>query len=347
MRDVIKNSKNIRYIVDQLGFSDCRVTPISPPAHLSRYEEWLADKTYGDMTWFERNNEKRADPSRILPGAQSMICLALNYLPGKEHPNPQYRIAKYAWNKDYHDLMWAKLKDLDLAMQEMGGTQKYYVDTGPILERDYATMSGLGWNGKSTMQIHQKLGTWFFLGEVLTTLTLEEDKPLADRCGSCTRCITACPTDAITAPQRMDARKCISYLTIEHKGSIPVEFRKAIGDRIYGCDECLEVCPWNRFAQLSKEADFHARESVFQMELRDFLKLSEEEFRTLFSKSPIKRIKRERFLRNVCVALGNVGTAEDLPALMDTLTEDSALLTEHAQWAIEEIKKRAGEPFSA
>lgn len=331
---------NISYIAQQLGFADCRVTSIKPPEHLARYEEWLSEGTYGEMSWFERNNEKRADPSLILPGAKSMVCLALNYNPGTEHPNPEYRVAKYSWNNDYHDLITAKLKDLDLALQEMGGTQRYYVDTGPILERDFASASGLGWNGKSTVQIHPKLGTWFFLAEVITTLEVEVDEPIKDRCGSCTRCMTACPTNAITAPNIMDARKCISYLTIEHKGAIPEQYRRAIGNRIYGCDECLEVCPWNRFAQVSREADFHAREEVFNKKLRDFLSLSDEEFRLLFTKSPIKRIKRDRFLRNVCVALGNVGAGEDLPALEEVLKEGNPLISEHATWAIQEIKTR-------
>lgn len=332
--------ENVSYISQQLGFADCRIAPIVPPPHLERYEQWIADGTYGDMSWFERNNEKRANPALILPGAKSMVCLAMNYNPGVTHPNSDYRIAKYSWNNDYHDLMGMMLKDLDLALQEMGGEQKYYVDTGPILERDYASLSGLGWNGKSTVQIHKGIGTWFFLAEVITTLDIQKDEATKNRCGSCVRCITACPTNAIIGPNKMDARKCISYLTIEHKGSIPLEYRKAIGNRIYGCDECLEVCPWNKFAQVSQQADFHARESVFEMKLRDFLALSDEEFRSLFAKSPIKRIKRHNFLRNVCVALGNTGGVEDLSAVEKAILDPDPLISEHAKWAKKEIQLR-------
>ena len=250
-----------------------------------------------------------------------------------------YRIARYAWNDDYHDVIEERLKEMNLAMEGLGGIQRFYTDTGPLLERDFATDSGLGWSGKSTVQIHRKLGTWFFLAELITTLDLPPDLPFGDHCGKCTRCIDACPTNAITAPHRMDARRCISYLTIEHKGSIPLEFRKQIGDRIYGCDDCLDACPWNRFAQISRETRFHARESIFQNRLRDFLELDDDGFRSLFAKSPIKRIKRSRFLRNVCVALGNVGCDDDLPALECMAKGEDALVAEHAQWAIEEIKK--------
>ncbi len=308
--------------------------------HADRYLEWIEQGNAGDMGWLERNVDRRCDPREVLPGCQSVISLALNYLPAKENPPTGYRIARYSWNDDYHDLIEEKLKDFDLALQDMGGVQRYYVDTGPILERDFASASGLGWNGKSTVQIHRKLGTWFFLCEILTTLALKPDPPSPNHCGKCTACIDACPTKAITGPQKMEATRCVSYLTIEHKGEIPTEFRRAIGDRIYGCDDCLAVCPWNKFAQLSREARLHARPDIFQHSLRDFLSLSLEEFRTLFAKSPIKRIKRDRFLRNVCVALGNTGTKDDLPALEKAIHEESELVAEHARWAKAEITSR-------
>jgi len=292
------------------------------------------------MSWLERNIERRCDPREVLPGCKSVISLALNYLPAKENPPTGYRIARYSWNDDYHDLIEEKLKDLDLALQDMGGTQRYYVDTGPVLERDFASASGLGWNGKSTVQIHKRLGTWFFLCELLTTLDLAPDSPSANHCGKCTACIQACPTNAITGPQKMEAKRCISYLTIEHKGAIPEDLRPALGDRIYGCDDCLDACPWNRFAQISREARLHARPEIFQHSLRAFLSLDTDSFRTLFAKSPIKRIKRDRFLRNVCVALGNTGTAEDLPALQKASAEEDPLISEHATWAIAQISSR-------
>jgi epoxyqueuosine reductase len=322
-----------------LGFDDCRVTPALPAAHRALFEQWIAEGKHGDMAWMARNVERRTDPRVVLPGARSVIVLAMNYYQGSG-PENDYRIARYAWNDDYHDLIEKKLRELDAFLTSHGGTQKPYVDTGPVLERDFASEAGLGWGGKSTMQIHRHLGTWFFLADILTTLDLPADTPAKDMCGKCTRCIDACPTQAITAPRRMDARRCISYLTIESKGSIPQEFRSAIGDRIYGCDACLDACPWNRHARESREATFQARASIFSKSLRDFLALTDDEFRALFAKSPIKRIKRPAFLRNVCVALGNVGAWDDLPALEAAAADPHPLIAEHAAWAIAEIRQR-------
>jgi epoxyqueuosine reductase len=209
-----------------------------------------------------------------------------------------------------------------------------------VLERDWASAAGLGWNGKSTVQIHRRLGTWFFLGEILTTLVVAPDEASRDHCGSCTRCMVACPTQAITAPHRMDARRCLSYLTIEHKGSIPEEFRRAMGDRIYGCDDCLEVCPWNRFAVASREQAFAARPFVHGWLLREFLELNDAGFRELFRWSPVKRIGRPAFLRNVCVALGNTGGSDDLAALRRAAQDPDPLIAEHARWALAEVEAR-------
>ena len=322
-----------------LGFDDCRIAAARRATHAEAFEEWIEAGQHGDMTWMERDSHRRADPRQVLPGCRSIVTLALNYYPGRRSA-AGWRIARYAWNDDYHDLIGKKLKALDALMIELGGAQRYYVDTGPVLERDFATDAGLGWNGKSTVQIHRRLGTWFFLAELLTTLDLEPDPPFGDHCGKCTRCLDACPTRAIVAPHRVDARRCISYLTIEHKGPIPEEFREAIGDRLYGCDDCLDACPWNRFAQVSREARFHARPEVFRLKTRDFLGLTDEEFRALFARSPIKRIKRPRFLRNACVVLGNTGTADDLPALEKAAADPDPLVAEHAAWAISRIKQR-------
>jgi epoxyqueuosine reductase len=301
------------------------------------------------MAWLERTPERRCDPREVLTGCKSIVCLALNYYPGSS-PFPEgldgaYRIARYAWNDDYHDLIEKRLREFDAKLQTLGGTQRFYVDTGPVLERDFASDAGLGWNGKSTVQIHRRLGAWFFLAELLTTLDLTPDAPFGDHCGKCTACITACPTQAITAPRRVDARRCVSYLTIEHKGPIPEEFRVAIGDRIYGCDDCLDACPWNRFASESREMSFHARTAVFEKRLRNFLELEDDGFRALFAKSPIKRIKRPRFLRNVCVALGNTGNHDDLPALQHAATDPDPLIAEHATWAIARILSRSETHF--
>lgn len=334
----------VKHWAAEAGFDDCRFAKAGTASHAKEFLDWIELGKHGEMAWLERNPHRRCDPREVLPGCRTVICLALNYFPGnnpfpENHPGG-YRIARYAWNNDYHDLIEKKLRELDQKLQTLGGTQKFYVDTGPVLERDFASDAGLGWNGKSTMQIHRRLGTWFFLADILTTLDLTPDAPIRDHCGSCTRCMTACPTQAITAPRQLDARRCVSYLTIEHKGPIPHEFRRAIGNRIYGCDDCLQACPWNRFASTSREASFHARESVFSMQMRDFLSLTDESFRALFAKSPIKRIKRPAFLRNVCVALGNTGTADDLPALKQAAQDPHPLVAEHALWAIAEIENR-------
>ncbi|MDQ6913643.1 MAG: tRNA epoxyqueuosine(34) reductase QueG [Verrucomicrobiota bacterium] len=323
-----------------LGFESCRIARCEPPRHGEEFRNWLREGAAGEMDWLERSAEKRSDPSKILPGAQSVIVVALNYWQGHGEPETTGRIARYAWGDDYHDVMLLKLRELDDFLREHGGMQKCYVDTGPILERDHAAEAGIGWHGKSTMLIDQKLGTWFFLGEILTTLDLAADETQPARCGSCTRCIVACPTGAITEAHRLDARRCISYLTIELKGSIPLELRPLIGDRIYGCDTCLDVCPWNRFAAVSREAAFAARPATTAMRLRDYLELTDEAFRILFRGSPIKRIKRRGLLRNVCVALGNVGTADDLPALEHAASDPEPLVAEHATWAIKRIQSR-------
>jgi epoxyqueuosine reductase len=325
-----------------LGFDHCRVAPCVSPQNAEAFREWLDEGAAGEMAWMERGVEKRCDPQLVLPGAQSVIVFALNYWQGESPARGKQtgRIARYAWGDDYHDMIEEKLAALDVFLSEQGGRQKCYVDTGPILERDFAAESGIGWHGKSTMLIDEKMGAWFFLAEILTTLRLPSDPPQKARCGSCTRCVTACPTGAITSAHRLDARRCISYLTIELKGSIPVEMRPLIGDRIYGCDDCLDACPWNRFAEVSRETAFSLRASVAQMTLRDFLYLDDERFRTLFRGSPIKRIKRRGFLRNVCVALGNVGTEEDLPALRATACDIEPLIAEHASWAITQIEER-------
>src|SRR5437899_3423081 len=298
------------------------------------------------MNYMERGEEKRCDPQKVLLGARSIVVLALNYFQGEQvqasEVTAKGKIARYAWGDDYHDLIKTKLDEVDNFLREFGGQQKCYVDTGPILERDDAAQAGMGWHGKSTMLIDERLGTWFFLAEILTTLGLPPDEPVPDRCGTCERCIKACPTGAITAPHRLDARRCISYLTIELKGSIPLELRALIGDRIFGCDDCLDVCPWNRFAQVSHQTAFSARQSTTGMSLREYLELSEVEFRAVFKNSPIKRIKRRGFLRNVCVALGNTGDVSDLPALERAADDPEPLIAEHALWAVEQIRARRG-----
>jgi epoxyqueuosine reductase len=339
----------------QVGFNSCRIAACTAPAHATEFREWLRDGAHGEMHYMERGEEKRCDPERVLPGSRSIVVLALNYFQGhSSHPTSQGigvastvaatakagRIARYAWGNDYHDVIANKLDKVDQFLRGFGGQQKCYVDTGPILERDQAAHAGIGWHGKSTMLIDEQFGTWFFLAEILTTLELPPDQPVADRCGTCERCIKACPTGAITAPHRLDARRCISYLTIELKGSIPLELRPLVGDRIFGCDDCLDACPWNRFAQVSHETAFAARHSTTCMSLQEYLELTDAEFRAVFKNSPIKRIKRRGFLRNVCVALGNAGDVSDIPALERAAADEEPLIAEHAEWAIYQIRSR-------
>ena len=361
-----------------LGFGLCRIAPCVAPPHADEFRAWLDGGNAGEMTWLERNKHRRTDPQQVLPGAASVIVLAMNYWQGsgetgerasdwrggapdregaglggdpRETPGSDAhsaassqaigKIARYAWGEDYHDLIEKKLRVMDEWLTTRGGRQRCYVDTGPVLERDFAALAGVGWHGKSTMLIHPRLGAWFFLAEILTSLVMPPDAPLRNHCGKCRRCIDVCPTGAITAPLHVDARRCVSYLTIEHKGAIPEEFRVLIGDRIYGCDDCIDACPWNRFAAASQESAFAAREFVHGWTLRDFLTLDEDGFRALFRKSPIKRIKRRGFLRNVCVALGNTGSSDDLPALERAAKDPEPLIAEHAQWAIARIRRRA------
>ncbi|PYK46519.1 MAG: tRNA epoxyqueuosine(34) reductase QueG [Verrucomicrobia bacterium] len=340
----------------EIGFDSCRIAACKAPPHAMEFREWLGESAHGEMNYMQRGEEKRCDPQKVLAGAKSIVVFAQNYFQGNEsgigfqpmddwqdaHATPAAtgRIARYAWGDDYHEVIAEKLDKIDNFLREFGGEQKCYVDTGPVLERDYAAQAGIGWHGKSTMLIDQRLGTWFFLAEILTTLELPADEPVPNHCGTCERCITACPTGAITAPHRVDARRCISYLTIELKGVIPLDLRPLIGDRIFGCDDCLDACPWNRFAQESREAAFSARKSTTGMSLREYLELSDAEFRAFFRNSPIKRIKRRGFLRNVCVALGNAGDISDIPALERAARDPEPLIAEHARWAIDRIRYR-------
>lgn len=343
----------IRQHALELGFDGCRFTSAAPPATAEKFRGWLAEKNFGEMQWLERNADKRTEPQRVLAGAKSVIVLATSYhreisaTPAADVGNTAKLpvVARYARFDDYHDILGERLKLLTQFVDELGGTgvrSLWYVDTGPILERDLAQRAGLGFTGKHTNLISRRLGNWIFLAEILTTLELEPDAPEQNHCGKCTRCIAACPTNAITAPFELDARKCISYLTIELKGAIPLEFRRAIGGRIYGCDDCLAACPWNKFAREGRLMKPHARKDLLQPDLIELLSLDDVQFKSRFAGSPILRTKRRGFLRNVCVALGNLGGDSALPALEKAAVDHEPLVAEHARWAIEEIKGRQG-----
>ena len=324
----------------ELGLDVCGITSAEPARHAAFYQQWTAEGRAGEMRWLEREPERRTDPRKVLPEAKSIIVAGLNYW--QAQPKGRGRIARYALGEDYHHVLLEKLEALaaEIAASSREKT-KIYVDTGPVLEKPLAERAGLGWQGKSTMLIHTKLGPWLLLGEIITTLELEPDAPQRDHCGSCSRCITACPTGAITGPYQLDARRCIAYLTIELKGSIPEELRPLIGDRVYGCDECLDVCPWNRFAQTTREARFLAKEEDDGRDrLHALLEISQAEFKRRFARSPILRVKRRGLLRNVCVVLGNIGTVDDLPALRRAAEHEEPLVREHAAWAVKEIEKR-------
>ena len=340
----------------ELGFDDCRFTTAAPPASGPQFETWLADHRHAEMGYLERNAPKRVNPQLVLPDARSVICLAASYERGAKgvgrdssastHHAPRTtsgNIARYARFTDYHDVLGERLKSLTACLNELGGDNTrslWYVDTGPILERDLAQRAGLGFVGKHTNVISRKLGNWIFLAEILTTLELEPDEPEKNRCGSCMRCITACPTRAITAPFQLDARLCISYLTIELKGSIPVELRPLIGNRIYGCDDCLAVCPWNRFAREGSLMKPQARDDLVTPDLIELLNLDDDGFKKKFAGTPMLRTKRRGLLRNVCVALGNVGNSTALPALEKASQDSEPLIAEHARWALKQIETR-------
>ena len=337
----------IRQRASEIGFDDCRFTTAAPPESAPHLERWLSEGQQGEMGWLARNADKRVEPGRVLPGARSVVCLAASY----HNPAPHSalrtphsgEVARYARFTDYHDVLADKLKALAAFLNQLGGAGSrslWHVDTGPVLERDLAQRAGIGFVGKHTNVISRKLGNWIFLAEILTTLELEPDAPEKNRCGSCSRCITACPTRAITAPFQLDARLCISYLTIELKGSIPPELRPLIGNRIYGCDDCLAVCPWNRFAREGSLMKAHARADLTTPDLIDFLQLDETGFKSKFAGTPMLRTKRRGVLRNVCVALGNGGDARALPALEKAGGDSEPLIAEHARWAIDRIKSK-------
>ncbi len=335
----------IRQHALELGFDDCRFTTAAPPESAGWFLEWLEGQRHGTMGWMERNTARRVNPQTVLDGARSVITLAASYDDGDgaQAKQGQGVIARYARYADYHDAIGQALGQLTERVQLLAGEgahSLWYVDTGPVLERDLGQRAGLGFIGKHTNLISRRLGNWFFISEILTTAELESDEPERNYCGKCTRCIDSCPTGAITAPFQLDARRCISYLTIELKGSIPEEYRSAIGNRIYGCDDCLEVCPWNRFAGEGRLMAPHRRDDLGQSELLELLELDDDGFQAKFRGTPMHRTKRRGVLRNVGVALGNIGDATVLPSLERAAADPEPLIAEHAQWALGQVRQR-------
>lgn len=312
----------------------------APPERLARLEDWLALGSAGEMDWMAREPEKRASPAALWPEARSVIMLGLNHAPDfnpldliEERRNGA--IAAYAIRKDYHDVIKGRLKAFATDFVAKTGTEvKVFVDTAPVLEKPLGAAAGLGWQGKHTVLVSREFGNWLFLGAIYTTLPLEPDTPESDHCGSCRRCLDICPTDAFPAPYQLDARRCIAYLTIEHKGPIPHEFRAAIGNRIFGCDDCIAICPWNKFAAQSSDIKLEIRRELLHRPLTDYAALDDSTFRSLFAGTPIKRTGRDRFLRNVLIAIGNSRDATFVQAARAHLEDANPIVRGAAIWAL-------------
>lgn len=305
-------------------------------------ESFLAQEMYGDMGWMAANADRRADPKVLWREAKTAIVVGVNYGPSEGDlapaPSDAGVISVYARNNDYHDVIKKKLRQLAIWVAEKTGADvKLFVDTAPVMEKPLAQAAGLGWQGKHTNLVSREFGSWLFLGEVLTTLDLEPDADETDHCGGCSRCLDICPTQAFIGPYKLDARKCVSYLTIESKGPIPRDLRPLLGNRIYGCDDCLAVCPWNKFAQASREAAFMPRAALTAPKLAALAGMDDAAFRAFFTKSPIKRIGRARFVRNVLIAIGNSGVAALASAAQERLRDESPLVRGAAVWAISRL----------
>ena len=334
--------KEIRARALELGFDVCRFARADvAPEQGERLWAWLRDGAHGDMAWMRETAERRAAPRALWPEAASLILLGLNYGPDGDPlaslTKPDCAtISVYARNRDYHDVIKGRLKQLAgfILSRAGAGDAKVFVDTAPVMEKPLAQTAGVGWQGKHTNLVSRDFGSWLFLGAIFTTLRLEPDPPERDHCGSCSKCLDACPTAAFPAPYRLDARRCISYLTIEHKGPIPLELRAKMGNRIYGCDDCLAVCPWNKYASAGREAKLAARAEFGSPPLAELARLDDSAFRALFAGSPIKRVGRDRFLRNVLIAIGNSARPEVAAEAERLITDAAAIVRGAAIWAL-------------
>lgn len=329
-----------------LGFQQVGISDIDLEQAETRLKQWLHNKYHGCMDYMEKHGSKRSHPEELLPGTIRVISLRMDYFPSAIQPDEVLEnkkkayIAVYALGRDYHKVIRARLKEFAKKIHETiegSFASRFFVDSAPVMEKPLAEKAGLGWIGKNTNLINSKAGSWFFLGELFTDLPLSVDKPATNHCGSCTACIDICPTKAIIAPYQLDARRCIAYLTIEYRGSIPLEFRSAIGNRVFGCDDCQLVCPWNKFARATAEGDFAPRKDFTSVDLIQLFSWTEDEFLMKTQGSPIRRIGYECWLRNLAIALGNAPSDSDvLQALQKRRDDPSALVQEHVKWALEQ-----------
>ena len=332
---------DIRNEALKIGFAKAGFSPAGETPYAEYFRNWLQGGLHGEMRYLERQAEKRGNPELILPGVRSVVVTALNYYIGEDHPAPPLagRISRYAFGADYHSAVMDRLENLlrfiKSAVPEANG--RCYADTGPVMEKVWGAETSIGWIGKHSGLVSHELGTRFFIGVILLDISLEYDEKNKALCGSCRRCMDACPTGALVAPYRLDARKCLSYLTIEFRGSIPPELRPLAGNRIFGCDECQNACPWNRFAVKTTVWELTPRKENLAPGLLDMAGLSREAFERRFAESPVLRATRDGFVRNVMIALGNSRSAEAIPALKAALTDPSPLVCEHAEWALKEL----------
>lgn len=350
MTNTFSNPEKLKRYLEKeahdLGFELCRITTPDAipdaPKHLARY---LEEGRHASMTWMNDTFERRSNPRALWPDTCSIIMLGMNYGPDHDplavHGHTEKgAISVYAQNRDYHDVIKGKLKILAGKLAARSRCEvKVFVDTAPVMEKPLAQAAGMGWQGKHSNLVSPELGSWFFIGSIFTTAQLPSDKTEPDHCGSCRACLDACPTDAFPSPYQVDARRCISWLTIENKGPIPREFRKALGNRIYGCDDCLAVCPWNKFARLASEAKLVAREDLKAPSLAKLSQLDDAAFRAFFSANPVKRIGRDRFMRNVLVAIGNSSQANLVDCILPHLEDINPLVRGAAIWALSQLDR--------
>jgi epoxyqueuosine reductase len=337
-------SEQIMEAAQRLGFGLVGISAVKPPSHEQSFADWLRGGFAGELAYMKRTEAQRRDPQKLVPWAASVVSVGMNYFTPLARPASMDQargwISRYAWGDDYHDIMHDRLESLLASIRDLWAgplEAKAFVDSGPVLERDFAGIAGLGWTGKNTHLISPKKGSWFFLGELFLSIPLAYDRPVRDRCGTCDLCLKACPTAAFVGPYILDARRCISYLTIELKGWMPRHLRPLIGNHIFGCDICQAVCPYNVKAEPTAETAYAPREGLHAPDLIALLSLSQGEFSQRFRGSPILRAKRRGFLRNVAVALGNSGSVDAIPALARALDDSEPLVRGHAAWALGRI----------